>query len=256
MAKQKSDAHTNWACGVHAVESLLMHKPESVLSVWLQEQKANKRLQDLMQRARSIGLPVNVVSRTQLDKLVSGIKHQGAAAQIKAVTAQSESALDELIAGAGKGLLALILDSVQDPHNLGACLRTMDAAGGHMIIAPRRQSVGLTPAARKVASGAAEMVPFVTVSNLSRTLRQLKASGIWLIGTCDRADTVLYEADFTGPTAIVLGSEGAGVRHLTRELCDQLVRIPMSGQVESLNVSVAAGICVFEAVRQRRLHPA
>jgi 23S rRNA (guanosine2251-2'-O)-methyltransferase len=165
--------------------------------------------------------------------------------------ARSESDLEALIAGIDGAPFLLILDGVTDPHNLGACLRSADAAGAHAVIAPKDNAVGLTPVAVKVASGAAESVPFVQVTNLARTLDRIKERGIWLIGTADDADATLYETDLQGPLALVLGSEGKGMRRLTRERCDLLLRLPMLGRVESLNVSVTAGICLYEALRQR-----
>jgi 23S rRNA (guanosine2251-2'-O)-methyltransferase len=188
-----------------------------------------------------------------LDTRQPGVNHQGVVATTQAPAALDEKALKTLIEDLQEPPLLLILNGVQDPHNLGACLRSADAAGVHAVIAPKDRSVGLTPTACKVASGAAETVPLVQVTNLARTLRWLQdEAGIWVVGTAGETDTLLYDADLQGPLALVMGAEGKGMRRLTREACDALVCLPMAGSVESLNVSVAAGICLFEAVRQRR----
>ncbi|MEW6412899.1 MAG: 23S rRNA (guanosine(2251)-2'-O)-methyltransferase RlmB [Candidatus Zixiibacteriota bacterium] len=168
------------------------------------------------------------------------------------IGAKNEDDLIEIIGGSGGPALILILDTVQDPHNLGACLRTADAAGAHAVVAPKDRSVGLTDTVRRIASGAAESIPFVQVTNLARTMETVKAAGLWIVGTSDAADKTVFEMDMTGPVAIVMGSEGTGLRRLTEEHCDFMAKIPMSGSVECLNVSVAAGVCLFEAVRQRR----
>ena len=180
-------------------------------------------------------------------------RHQGVVARCRAVTVWQEDDLDQLLDGLSVPPLLLVLDGVQDPHNLGACLRSADAAGVHAVIAPRDRAVGLTPVVRKVASGAAETVPFIQVTNLARTLRTLKDKGLWTVGADAEGDGDVFSADLRGPTVLVMGAEGQGMRRLTREHCDLLVRIPMQGTVESLNVSVATGICLFEAVRQRGL---
>jgi 23S rRNA (guanosine2251-2'-O)-methyltransferase len=186
-----------------------------------------------------------------LDKLAEGGRHQGVVAEVLPRASDPETQLEEALESAAGAPLLLVLDGVQDPHNLGACLRSADAAGVAAVIVPRDRAAGMTPVVRKVAAGAAETVPLVAVVNLARTLRQLKERGIWLVGTDDTADKGLYEADLKGPLALVMGSEGEGLRRLTRECCDLLVSIPMAGAVESLNVSVATGVALFEAVRQR-----
>jgi 23S rRNA (guanosine2251-2'-O)-methyltransferase len=195
---------------------------------------------------------VVTVDAASLDKLADGGRHQGVLAEVAARSGDPETQLEEALEAAGPTPLLLVLDGVQDPHNLGACLRSADAAGVAAVIAPRDRAAGLTPVVRKVAAGAAEAVPFVAVVNLARTLRELKERGLWLVGTDDSADKSLHDVDLTGPLALVMGSEGEGMRRLTRECCDQLVSIPMAGAVESLNVSVATGVVLFEAVRQRR----
>jgi 23S rRNA (guanosine2251-2'-O)-methyltransferase len=187
----------------------------------------------------------------QLDKLAAGERHQGVVAELLPRAGDPETQLEEALEAAGDAPLLLVLDGVQDPHNLGACLRSADAAGVAAVLVPRDRAAGLTPVVRKVAAGAAETVPLVAVVNLARTLRELKERGVWLVGTDDSAEKTLYDAELTGPVALVMGSEGEGMRRLTRECCDQLVSIPMAGAVESLNVSVAAGVALFEAVRQR-----
>jgi 23S rRNA (guanosine2251-2'-O)-methyltransferase len=187
----------------------------------------------------------------ELDQLSGQERHQGAIARLKPAGIQGEGFLDELLDKVGPQPFVLVLDGVQDPHNLGACLRSADAAGVHAVVVPRDRAAGLSPTVRKVASGAAETIPLVQVVNLARTLRHLKDRGLWLVGAAGEADKDLYTADFKGPLALVMGSEGEGLRRLTREACDFLVRIPMRGTVESLNVSVATGVLLFEAVRQR-----
>jgi 23S rRNA (guanosine2251-2'-O)-methyltransferase len=201
--------------------------------------------------AREAGITVRQQERDALDKVAGGANHQGAVALVRAPTARGGHDLDAVLDAVDGPALLLILDGVTDPHNLGACLRSADGAGAHAVIAPKDKAVGLTPVAVKVASGAAESVPFVQVTNLARTLEALKQRGIWLIGTDGEAPATVFETDLRGPVGLVLGSEGKGMRRLTREHCDLLVRLPMQGRVESLNVSVAAGICLYEALRQR-----
>ncbi|MDH5473426.1 MAG: 23S rRNA (guanosine(2251)-2'-O)-methyltransferase RlmB, partial [Gammaproteobacteria bacterium] len=190
------------------------------------------------------------VKKTDLEKRCGSPKTQGIAGRYRSLTADSENSLDQLLLK--DNLLLLILDGIQDPHNLGACLRSADAAGVDAVIAPKDRATGLTPTVRKVACGAAESVPFIQVTNLARTLKQLKDAEVWIIGAAGEADTVIYDANLTGKLAIVMGAEEKGLRRLTRENCDLLVKLPMAGQVESLNVSVATGVCLFEAVRQRQ----
>jgi 23S rRNA (guanosine2251-2'-O)-methyltransferase len=237
--------------GINSVRSALRFGAEGVSELWLDRRRRDRRLLDLATMAREAGIDVKQLDRDALDQAAEGANHQGALAWVRMPAARAEQDLDELLAAIDGPPFLLILDGVTDPHNLGACLRSADAAGAHAVIAPKDNAVGLTPVAVKVASGAAESMPFVQVTNLARTLDQLKRRGIWLIGTADDAETTLYQADLRGPLALVLGSEGKGMRRLTRERCDLLVRLPMLGRVESLNVSVAAGICLYEALRQR-----
>jgi len=243
----------NIICGKHAVRHCLQSTLESVLEIWVQEGKGdNKVVREILQHAGDV--PVQSVSREALDKLTQFARHQGIAVKCrKAGTATSTSDLETLLAGAGSDkLLLLVLDNIQDPHNLGACLRTADAVGADAVIIPRDRAAAITPAVRKVASGAAERVPVIQVTNLARTLRQLQSAGVWLLGTADGARDSLYNTDLDRPLAVVMGAEGTGLRHNTREQCDMLVRIPMAGEVESLNVSVAAGVVLYEALRQRQ----
>lgn len=243
-------AATELVFGLHSVEAVLRH-PNGVVELWLDAARRDQRLQALAAAAEAAGVRPQWVERQTLDKLAGGGRHQGAAARVRPAEARSEAFLDRLLTELEVPPFLLILDGVTDPHNLGACLRSADAAGVHAVIAPRDKACGLTPVARKVASGAAATVPFVQVTNLARTLRLLKDAGVFLVGAAVETETVLYDADLRGALGIVLGAEGSGLRRLTREHCDVLVRIPMVGNVESLNVSVAAGVCLFEALRQR-----
>jgi 23S rRNA (guanosine2251-2'-O)-methyltransferase len=246
--------------GIHAVDSLLRHKPGSVRCLWVQSGREDRRIAAVLELARNQGIPVSREARRALDERVGG-RHQGVVADIveEAVLGDrdrdnlwSEKQLLRFVEEKEGPLLLLVLDGVTDPHNLGACLRSADAAGVDAVLVPRDRSADLGPTVRKVACGAAEAVPFVRVANLSRALEALKASGVWLFGTAGEAEKSLYDNDLTGSLALVMGSEGAGLRRLTREQCDHLVKLPMAGTVGSLNVSVATGICLFEVVRQRR----
>ncbi|HWP94422.1 MAG TPA: 23S rRNA (guanosine(2251)-2'-O)-methyltransferase RlmB [Gammaproteobacteria bacterium] len=239
------------AYGLHAVRAAL-EVPGRVEALWLLAGRDDERLATVMELAARQGLPVRRLSRQELDALAGTSRHQGVVARLAPATVSGEHALEALVASLPGPALLLVLDGVQDPHNLGACLRTANAAGAHAVIAPRDRAAGLTPAVRKVAAGAAEATPFFQVTNLARTLRFLKDAGIWLVGTAGEAETSLYAVDLTVPVALVMGAEGEGMRRLTREHCDYLVHLPMAGTVESLNVAVAAGICLYEAVRQRQ----
>ncbi|WP_445396483.1 23S rRNA (guanosine(2251)-2'-O)-methyltransferase RlmB [Zobellella sp. An-6] len=238
--------------GIHALDAALESHPEHILEVWLLKGREDARLQGLQSRLQAVGVKVQFASRQTLDGKAEGHQHQGVVARVKAQPALNEADLDALLDSQPNPLL-LVLDGVTDPHNLGACLRTADAAGVHGVIVPKDKSAGLTPVARKVACGAAETVPLFQVTNLSRTLRSLQGRGVWVLGTAGEADHSLYQAKLTGALALVMGAEGKGMRRLTREHCDELVSIPMAGSVSSLNVSVATGICLFEMVRQRSL---
>jgi len=241
--------------GIHPVRVMLARSPQRVRRLLLGSARDDARLAEIRVLAERAGVAIAAADAAQLDKLADGGRHQGVVAELQARAGDPETQLEEALEAAAGAPLLLVLDGVQDPHNLGACLRSADAAGVTAVVAPRDRAAGLTPVARKVAAGAAESVPFVSVVNLARTLRDLKSRGLWLIGTSDDADRTIYDVDLTGPTVLVMGSEGEGMRRLTRECCDQLVSIPMAGAVESLNVSVAAGVVLYEAVRQRRARP-
>jgi len=239
--------------GLHAVASLIANRPESVATLSVAEGAVDRRLEGLLEQAASARIPVTRMARAELDRLFPGGRHQGVIATLQGrVRTWTEADLPVLLTDRDEPAFLLVLDGVQDPHNLGACLRTADAAGVHAVILPRDRAVGVTPVVHKVASGAVDSVPLVTVTNLARTLRRLREVGIWIYGTDDVGGQDLYTADLSGPAAFVLGAEGRGMRRLTREHCDYLLTIPMAGQVSSLNVSVAAGVLLFEALRQRR----
>ncbi len=248
--------------GLHAVDSLLRRRPRSVRRLWLQEGREDKRIAALLELARNQGIPTGREPRRRLDERVQG-RHQGAVAEVvetspatgpePASNVWDEQQLLAHVAAAEHPVLLLVLDGVTDPHNLGACLRSADAAGVDAVVVPRDRSADLGPTVHKVACGAADSVPFVRVTNLSRTLGALKDLGVWLFGAAGEADALVYDCDLRVPAGLVMGAEGSGLRRLTREACDYLVRLPMAGTVSSLNVSVAAGICLFEAVRQRQL---
>ena len=244
------------AFGYHAVESLIRIEPRRVVALHVQADRQDKRMQALCELSRNQGVSVLSCAKSELDALVSG-RHQGVVAVLDQAAAEagglmSEADLSELLSQVTAPLI-LILDGVTDPHNLGACLRSADAVGVTAVVFPKDKSADVNDVARKVASGAAETVPWVRVTNLARTIESLKQAGVWMIGTDGDAERTLYEQDLNGPCALVLGSEGAGMRRLTYDLCDFVVKLPMAGSVSSLNVSVAAGVCLFEAMRQRDL---
>ncbi len=240
-------------CGIHAVNAALT-RDGHVAELWVDSGRRNDaRLRSLIDVATTQVIPLHFVALAEVDRLATNLRHQGVVGRINSAPVYSEHDLERLIEQHGKTLLLLVLDGVQDPHNLGACLRTADAAGVHAVIAPRDRATGLTAAVRKVACGGAESVPFIQVTNLARTLRYCKDKGVWLVGASGEADMEVYEADLQGPIGLVLGAEESGLRRLTKEHCDSLVRIPMLGQVESLNVSVATGICLYEVLRQRQV---
>ena len=238
--------------GIHAVESALKNDADNITQVWIAENKRNQRVKELINHAQKRGLVSHRADMKMLDKLAKTHQHQGVVAEYNAPASYTEDDLLELLDKSESTPLLLVLDGVTDPHNLGACLRTAEGAGVQAVIAPKDNAVGLTPAARKVASGAAETVPFIQVTNLVRTMEKLKKLGIWFIGTSDKAQGDLYTQDFKTATALVMGAEGKGLRRLTEEHCDILMSIPMAGQVSSLNVSVATGVCLYEIVRQRQ----
>ena len=236
--------------GLHAVRAVIDRAPERLLELWMAEPRHDARARDLKERAQAAGLKVQLVGNESLAKLAGDVAHQGVVAAVRPLKPWDEETLVASL-GTVPDPLLLVLDGVTDPHNLGACLRTADAAGVRAVILPKDRSASVDAVARKVAAGAAEFVPTVPVTNLARALSRLKENGIWVVGMDGEADQTLYAADLNRPLALVLGAEGFGLRRLTRDSCDFLVRIPMAGQVESLNVSVAAGIALFEAGRQR-----
>ncbi|MBK8666111.1 MAG: 23S rRNA (guanosine(2251)-2'-O)-methyltransferase RlmB [Burkholderiales bacterium] len=238
--------------GFHAVGVRLKTAPASVIEVYADPTRRDARMKQFLVRAADAGVRVIEADAARLTKLCGGAGHQGVVARVQALEGVRTLAelLDD-VQEAGAVPLLLVLDGVTDPHNLGACLRVADGAGAQAVIAPKDHAAGINATVAKVASGAAETVPYFMVTNLARTLGELKERGIWVIGTSDDAEQTLYQADLKAPTALVLGAEGLGMRQLTRKTCDALVRIPMQGAVESLNVSVASGVCLFEARRQR-----
>lgn len=242
----------NIIAGLHAVLAALKNNPEGVEEIWISESRDDKRLGEVIAAAREARVKMHKSPKPALDRMADGIRHQGVIARLREVTRRAEPQLESFLVDLPAVPLLLVLDGVQDPHNLGACLRSADAAGAHGVIVPREHTAPLSAVARRAASGAAESIPVFQVVNLARCLRQLKDAGLWLVGATHDADIDIYHADLKGPTALVLGGEGKGLRRLTREHCDVLARIPMAGSVSSLNVSVAAGICLFEAVRQRQ----
>ena len=239
--------------GFHAVTVRLKTHPKSISEIHIDASRRDQRMRTLQERAKEAGAKLVESDDERLSKLAGNPRHQGVVARVSAV-AMSHS-LDEVMEGveaAGSMPLLLVLDGVTDPHNLGACLRVADGAGAHAVVAPKDHAVGLNATVAKVASGAAETVPYLMVTNLARALNELKERDIWVIGTSDQAERSIYDLDLNRPIALVLGAEGEGMRSLTGKTCDELVRVPMQGAVESLNVSVAAGVCLYEALRQRQ----
>lgn len=235
--------------GFHAVVSRLRQNAAAVKEILLDSERRDRRVQDLLRLTESHGIRVMLVGAERLDGVTGHARHQGVAARVE--VARLPAHIDDVLDNLGEPPLLLILDGVTDPHNLGACLRVADAMGVHAVIAPKDRAVGINATVSKVASGAAETVPYLAVTNLARAMRELKAREIWLIGADEAGEQELYAAKLNGALAWVLGAEGEGLRRLTRETCDELVRIPMLGTVESLNVSVSAGICLAETRRQR-----
>ena len=237
--------------GLHAVGSLLQRDPARVSVLLALESRTDTRMTEVLQLAEKAKVPVRRVSRRELDELVAGVSHQGVVAETGTAPSLGEKELPAFLKALGGGAFLLVLDGVQDPHNLGACLRSANAAGVDAVIIPRDRSAPLNATARKVACGAAESLPVIRVTNLARTLRFLREAGVWIYGASGDAGSSLYETDLCGPLALVLGGEGRGLRRLTREHCDGLLSIPMTGSISSLNVSVAAGVFLFEVRRQR-----
>jgi len=236
---------------LHAINALLERSPERILEIWLAQPRDDARVRELKRTAEIVGLHVHAASVDALVKLVGDVNHQGAVAAIRPLKPWDENDLAQALERVADDALLLVLDGVTDPHNLGACLRSAAAAGVDAVITPKDRSAGVDGVVRKVAAGAADFVPLASVTNLARTLDALKRAGIWVVGLDGEGTQDLFAADLKRPLALVLGAEGAGMRRLTRERCDFVVRIPMFGRIESLNVSVAAGIALFEARRQR-----
>ena len=242
----------SWIIGINAVGEALEHDARNVSEVWIEQRAKNPRLAEIASAAKAAGVKVQYVAPDAIGRADGGGKHQGVVAQIAPARNLGEGDLDELLGRVEKPLL-LVLDGVQDPHNLGACLRSAEAAGVHAVIVPRDRAVDITPVVRKVSSGAADRVPLMRVTNLARTMKTIQEAGVWIVGLAGEAEQSLYEVDMRGPIAIAMGGEGEGLRRLSREHCDYLAKIPMQGRVESLNVSVATGVAVFEALRQRQV---
>jgi 23S rRNA (guanosine2251-2'-O)-methyltransferase len=240
----------SYVFGLHAVELLLLKQPERAQRLCVQKDRQDQKVQGILDLAKTHRVKVDLVSRQELDRITGDAVHQGVVAYCAKAKVYDEHDLEAILQRSPQPFL-LFLDGIQDPHNLGACLRTADAAGVDAVIVPKDKSASLTPTVSKVACGAAETVPFIQVTNLARTLRYLKDQGVWLYGAAGEAETSLYQAKLSGPIGIVLGAEGSGLRRLTREHCDILLNIPMQGAVSSLNVSVATGVFLFEVLRQR-----
>ena len=242
-------SQTSFIHGFHAIIAKLRHHPDAILEIFIDADRHDARARDLMRHAELQKVKIIPVDAKRLEGMAGGMRHQGVVARVSGTT--RHVTLDDVLDTLEEPAFLLVLDGIQDPHNLGACLRVADAVGAHAVIAPKDRAVGLTQTAIKVASGAAESVPYITVTNLARTLRELQEREIWVVGTDAEAKEDIYAAQWPEATAWVLGAEGDGMRRLTRETCDQLVTIPMLGSVQSLNVSVASGVCLYEARRRR-----
>jgi 23S rRNA (guanosine2251-2'-O)-methyltransferase len=243
---------SNKLFGLHAAQAALAYSPGKITKVWLDGQRTDQRLGKIVEELAKLNIIPEKTDRKKLDRLADGNNHQGIAMEVEMPGELSESDLKSMVENLSGTALLLVLDNVQDPHNLGACLRTADATGVHGVIITKDNATGITPTVCKVASGAAETVPVYQVTNLSRTLRWLKGEGIWIMGAAGEAEQTVYQADLAVPMALVIGAEGAGLRRLTKENCDLLIKLPMLGQVESLNLSVATGVFLYETVRQRQ----
>ncbi|MFC3094816.1 23S rRNA (guanosine(2251)-2'-O)-methyltransferase RlmB [Alteromonas sediminis] len=244
-------AQQEWLYGLHAVTAVLEKEPARIMEVWALKGRDDERLIKVITMSRQHGVSVQFCNRSTLDNKVNGERHQGVVARARPARVLDENDLDELLEQTTTPLF-LVLDGITDPHNLGACLRTADAAGVTAVIVPKDKSVSITATVRKVACGAAEVMPLIQVTNLARTLKHLQDKRVWVVGTAGEADKLLYDISLTGPLALVMGAEGKGMRRLTRETCDELAKLPMAGEVSSLNVSVATGVCLYECVRQRQ----
>jgi 23S rRNA (guanosine2251-2'-O)-methyltransferase len=239
--------------GLHSVKAALDYSPRKIQKAWVDSGRQDKRLTQALDDLLTLGIEPEKVDRKRLDRLADSGNHQGIVIEVEMPGELSESDLKTAVENLSETALFLVLDNVQDPHNFGACLRTADATGVHGVIITKDNATGITPTVCKVASGAAETVPVYQVTNLSRTLRWLKGEGLWIMGAAGDTAQTVYKTDFTVPMALVVGAEGRGLRRLTKEQCDVLVAVPMLGQVESLNLSVATGVLLYETVRQRLL---
>jgi 23S rRNA (guanosine2251-2'-O)-methyltransferase len=241
----------SWIVGINPVEGALSNDAARVRELLVEQGQRNARVQELATRAKALNIPVHHRPREQLDKIAGEARHQGVVALYEAPPMGNENDILGLLEQAGQDALVLVLDGVTDPHNLGACLRSAAAARATAVIVPKDRAVGLTPVVRRASAGGADRVPLIAATNLARALRTLKDAGVWITGLAGDTDTSIYSIDMKGPVALVLGSEGEGMRRLTRETCDFVAKIPMPGSMESLNVSVATGVVLFEALRQR-----
>lgn len=237
--------------GIHAVQAALDYSPQKIKQAWVDQQRQDARLSQVVDDLQALGIRPEKTERKKLDRMADGKNHQGIVVAVELPAMRSEDQLKQDVGALTETAFYLVLDQVQDPHNLGACLRTADAVGAHGIIVTKDNAAGITPTVCKVASGAAETVPVYQVTNLARVLRWLKEQNIWIMGSAGEADQTIYDMKLDMPLAVVMGAEGTGMRHLTRQHCDFLVKIPMAGQVESLNVSVAAGVLLYEVFRQK-----
>lgn len=237
--------------GIHAVQAALDYSPQKIKQAWVDPQRQDARLTQVLDDLLALGIKPEKSERKKLDRMADGKNHQGIVVAVELPAVRGEDQLKRDVEALTETAFYLVLDQVQDPHNLGACLRTADAVGAHGIIVTKDNAAGITPTVCKVASGAAETVPVYQVTNLARVLRWLKEQNIWIMGTAGEAEQTIYDMKLDMPLAVVMGAEGTGMRHLTRQHCDFLVKIPMAGQVESLNVSVAAGVMLYEVFRQK-----
>jgi 23S rRNA (guanosine2251-2'-O)-methyltransferase len=239
--------------GIHAVQAALDYSPQNIRRAWVDSQRLDARLKQVIDDLLALGITPEKTERKKLERMAEGKNHQGIVVAVELPAMLSEDRLKQEVEALNETAFYLVLDQVQDPHNLGACLRTADAVGAHGIIVTKDNAAGITPTVCKVASGAAETVPVYQVTNLARVLRWLKEQNIWIMGAAGEAEQTIYDMQLDMPLALVMGAEGTGMRHLTRQHCDFLVKIPMAGQVESLNVSVAAGVMLYEVFRQKRI---
>ena len=239
--------------GIHAVQAALDYSPQNIRRAWVDSQRLDARLKQVIDDLVAVGITPEKTERKKLERMAEGKNHQGIVVAVELPAMLSEDRLKQDVEALNATAFYLVLDQVQDPHNLGACLRTADAVGAHGIIVTKDNAAGITPTVCKVASGAAETVPVYQVTNLARVLRWMKEQNIWIMGAAGEAEQTIYDMQLDMPLALVMGTEGTGMRHLTRQHCDFLVKIPMAGQVESLNVSVAAGVMLYEVFRQKRI---